>query len=123
MASTKPVIFTSSILHLFLQDLERLSLWTIIWTDSFGIINLAPFVGNDILIPRFESVVLLNSQVQMESNTPQDSVALALQIQILIASVEELTRQNQKMRLRLQQKDNCFGMNWDDDKDSQRRDD
>ena len=80
-------------------------------------------MGNDILIPRFESVVLLNSQVQMESNTPQDSVALALQIQILIASVEELTRQNQKMRLRLQQKDNCFGMNWDDDKDSQRRDD
>ena len=80
-------------------------------------------MGNDILIPRFESVVLLNSQVQMESNTPQDSVALALQIQILIASVEELTRQNQKMRLRLQQEDNCSGMNWDDDKDSQRRDD
>ena len=80
-------------------------------------------MGNDILIPRFESVVLLNSQVQMESNTPQDSVALTLQIQILIANVEELTRQNQKMRLRLQQKDNCFGMNWDDDKDSQRRDD
>ena len=80
-------------------------------------------MGNDILIPRFESVVLLNSQVQMESNTPQDFVALALQIQILIASVEELTRQNQKMRLRLQQEDNCSGMNWDDDKDSQRRDD
>ena len=80
-------------------------------------------MGNDILIPRFESVVLLYSQVQMESNTPQDFVALALQIQILIASVEELTRQNQKMRLRLQQEDNCSGMNWDDDKDSQRRDD
>ena len=39
----------------------------------------------------------------MESNVNQDLAALALQIQTLIASVEELTRQNQEMRLRLQQ--------------------
>ena len=38
----------------------------------------------------------------MESDTPQDFVALALEIQTLIASVEELTRQNQEMRLQLQ---------------------
>ena len=37
----------------------------------------------------------------MEFGIPQDSAALALQIQTLIASVEELTRQNQEMRLQL----------------------
>ena len=40
----------------------------------------------------------------MESN--QDSVALAQQIQALVAIVEELTRQNQEMKLRLQQEEN-----------------
>ena len=35
----------------------------------------------------------------MESN--QDFAALALQVQALVASVEELTRQNHEMRLRL----------------------
>ena len=42
----------------------------------------------------------------MESNTPQDSVALTLQIQTLTASVEELARQNQEIRLQLQQEEN-----------------
>ena len=42
----------------------------------------------------------------MESNTLQDSVALALQIQMLKANVEELTRQNQEFRLQLQQEEN-----------------
>ena len=51
----------------------------------------------------------------MESNVPQDLVVLALQIQTLTASMEELTRQNQEMRLQLQQEDNDGG--------SQRRDD
>ena len=37
----------------------------------------------------------------MESN--QDSVALAQQVQALAATIEELTKQNQKMKLRLQQ--------------------
>ena len=41
----------------------------------------------------------------MESNTPQDPVALALQIQMLTTSAEELTRQNQEIRLQLQQED------------------
>ena len=40
----------------------------------------------------------------MESN--QDSAALAQQIQALVATVEELTRENQEMKLRLQQEEN-----------------
>ena len=54
----------------------------------------------------------------MESNVNQDPAALALQIQMLIAIVEELTRKNQEMRLRLQQEDNRLETNWDDDGDS-----
>ena len=54
----------------------------------------------------------------MESNANQDPAALALQIQMLTASVEELTRQKQEMRLRLQQEDNRSETNWDDDGDS-----
>ena len=42
----------------------------------------------------------------MESNIPQDSVALALQIQMLTTNIEELTKQNQEMRQRLQQEEN-----------------
>ena len=57
---------------------------------------------------------------------PQDSAALALQIQTLTTSVEELTRQNQEMRLQLQQKENRSltrtGTNQDNDGDSRRRD-
>jgi len=59
----------------------------------------------------------------MESNTPQDSAALALQIQTLTANMEELTRQIQEMRLWLQQEDNRSRTNQDDNKDSKRRDD
>ena len=57
----------------------------------------------------------------MESN--HDPAALALQIQALEASVEELTRQNQEMRLRLQQEENRSKINQEDDEDSQRRSD
>ena len=42
----------------------------------------------------------------MESNIPQDSVALALQIQMLTTNIEELTKQNQEMTQRLQQEEN-----------------
>ena len=58
----------------------------------------------------------------MKPNTPQDSAALALQIQKLTNSVEELTRQNQEMRLWLQQEEDRSKTNRDDDRDSQRRD-
>ena len=40
----------------------------------------------------------------MESN--QDFAALAQQVQALAATVEELTRQNQEMKLLLQQEEN-----------------
>ena len=59
----------------------------------------------------------------MESNVPQDLVVLALQIQTLTANMEELTTQNQEMRLQLQQEDNRSETNRDDDGGSQRRDD
>ena len=35
--------------------------------------------------------------------------------------MEELTRQNQEMRQRLQQEDSRLETNWDDDRDSQRK--
>ena len=57
----------------------------------------------------------------MEPN--QDSTAQTLQIQALTASVEELTTQNQKMRQRLQQKENRSKTNQEDEGDSQRRSD
>ena len=55
----------------------------------------------------------------MESN--QDSVTLALQVQALVASVEELTRHNQEMRLQLQQEENKSRANQEDEGDSHRR--
>ena len=57
----------------------------------------------------------------MESN--QDPATLAMQVQAFAASVEELTRQNQEMRLRLQQEENQSRINQKDDGDSQRRSD
>ena len=57
----------------------------------------------------------------MESN--QDSAALAQQIQALAATVEELTRQNQEMKLRLQQEENQSKGNLEDEGDSKRRSD
>ena len=63
----------------------------------------------------------------MEYNIPQDSATLALQIQTLTASVEELTKQNQEMRLQLQQEENRsptkVWTNRNNDEDSDRRDD
>ena len=57
----------------------------------------------------------------MESSTNPDPTALALQIQSLAATVEELTKQNQEMRQRLQQEDNHTEINRDDDEDRHRR--
>ena len=44
--------------------------------------------------------------MQMESSAPPELAALALQVQALMASVEELTKQSQEMRQRLQQEEN-----------------
>ena len=57
----------------------------------------------------------------MESNANQDPVALVVQIQSLAATVEELNRQNQEIRLQLQQEDNRSKTNQDDDRDSQKK--
>ena len=57
----------------------------------------------------------------MESNTNPDPATLALQIQSLTATVEELTRQNQEMRQQLQQEDNHIDVNRDDNEDSNKR--
>ena len=55
----------------------------------------------------------------MESSTNPDPAALALQIQSLAATMEELTRQNQEMRQRLLQEDNRADRG--DDEDSNKR--
>ena len=57
----------------------------------------------------------------MESN--QDPAALAQQVQALAATVEELTRQNQEMKLLLQQEENRSKGNLEDEGNSQRRSD
>ena len=57
----------------------------------------------------------------MESN--QDSTALAQQVQALAATVEELIRQNQEMKLQLQQEENQSKGNLEDEGNSQRRSD
>ena len=57
----------------------------------------------------------------MESN--QDPTTLALQIQALAASVEELTRHNQEMRLWLQQEENQSRTNQENEGDSHKRSD
>ena len=57
----------------------------------------------------------------MESN--QDTAALAQQIQALVAIVEELTRQNQEMKLRLQQKESQSKGSLEDEGDSWKRSD
>ena len=66
-------------------------------------------------------MVPVNSQIQMESN--QDLATLALQIQTFAASVEEITRQNQEIRLWLQQEENRSRINQEDEGDSHRRSD
>ncbi|XP_023895554.1 uncharacterized protein LOC112007443 [Quercus suber] len=55
----------------------------------------------------------------MESN--QDSAALAQQVQALTAAVEELTKQNQEMKLQLQQEENRSKNNMEDEGNSHRR--
>ena len=57
----------------------------------------------------------------MESSTNPDPTALALQIQSLATTVEELIKQSQEMRQRLQQEDNHTEINRDDDEDHYRR--
>ena len=73
-------------------------------TDEFALHQFGTVRREDIFVLRFENVVSTNFCIQMESN--QDSIALTQQVQALVAIVEELTRQNQEMKLWLQQKEN-----------------
>ena len=57
----------------------------------------------------------------MESN--QDLTALVQQVQALAATIEDLSRQNQEMRLLLQQEENRSRANREDEGDSCRRSD
>ena len=57
----------------------------------------------------------------MESS--QDPTGLAQQIQALAATVEELTRQNQEMKLLLQQEENWSKGNPEDERGSQQQGD
>ena len=79
-------------------------------------------MGNDIFGFIFENVVSINFYIQMESNP--DSAALAQQVQALAATTEELTKQNQEMKLRLeqvQQEENRSKDNTEGEGDSHRR--
>ena len=58
----------------------------------------------------------------MESNASQDPAALALKIQALTANIEELTRQNQEMRVQLLQEENRDVNRNEDEENSNRRD-
>ena len=57
----------------------------------------------------------------MESD--QDFAALAQQVQALATTMEELTRQNQEMKLQLQQEENRSKGSPEDEGNSQRRSD
>ena len=59
--------------------------------DEFSFISLVSSVGNDFRTSIWKcSSTIFN--IQMEFNIPQDLVALALQIQMLTADIEELTK-------------------------------
>nr|POE81866.1 hypothetical protein CFP56_08192 [Quercus suber] len=72
---------------------------------------------------RFGQLDLVGSTVSGGMEFNQDSAALAQQVQALAATVEELTKQNQEMRLRLQQEENRSRGNQEDEGDSNRRSD
>ena len=78
----------------------RIHLDTFNSTDEVTLHQFGTVCGDDIFVFRFENTVSINFYIQMESN--QDSAALAQQVQAIVAIVEELTKQNQEMKLRLQ---------------------
>ena len=91
-------------------------------TDELTFHQFGAICGNNISVFIFENAVSINFYIQMESN--QDSVALAQQVQVLAATIEKLTRQNQEMQLRhqqVQQKENQSKDNPKSEGDSHRR--
>ena len=93
-----------------------------ILTDELMLHHFGTVYGDDIFVFILKNAVSINFYIQMESN--QDSAALAQQVQVLAATVEELTRQNKEMQLRLQQvqqKENQSKDNSEGDGDNNRR--
>ena len=93
-----------------------------ILTDELMLHHFGTVYGDDIFVFILKNAVSINFYIQMESN--QDSAALAQQVQVLAATVEELTRQNQEMQLRLQQvqqKENQSKDNSEGEGDNHRR--
>ena len=80
--------------------------WTNLYWKSFGRTLLLTISTSSVWCCLWGRQIPFGSDIQMESNTPQDSAALTLQIQTLTASMEELTRKNQELRLQLQQEEN-----------------
>ena len=77
------------------------SIWArLIRLTKSRFISLAPSVGTTFSYSHSKTQFPSTFYIQMESN--QDSAALAQQVQTLAATVEELTKQNQEMKLRLQ---------------------
>ena len=79
-------------------------------------------MGNDNFGFILENTVSINFYIQMESN--QDSAALAQYVQALAATIEELTKQNQEMKLwlqQVQQEENWSKDNSEGEGDSHRR--
>ena len=71
-------------------------------TDELTLHQFGAVCGKrSIFVFIFKNIVSINFYIQMESN--QDSTALAQQVHALTATIEELTRNNQEMKLRLQQ--------------------
>ena len=90
-------------------------------TDESALHQFGTVCGDDIFVFRFKNVVSINIYIQIESHP--DSTTLALQVQALVTIVEELTRQNQEMRLQLQQEENRSRPNQEDEGNSYRRSD
>ena len=70
-------------------------------TDELTLHQFGTVCRDDIFRFIFENVVSINFYIQIEPNP--DSVTLAQQVQALATTIEELTKQNQEMKLRLQQ--------------------
>ena len=68
-------------------------------TDEFVFHQFGAVCGEEFSDSYLKTQFPLIFYIQMESNP--DSAALAQQVQALVATIEELTKQNQEMKLRL----------------------
>ena len=107
VAGTTPVTTSERAVFLFSQvsRQEFGSIWirpTQLTKSHF--INLVSSVGTTFSYLGLKAQFPINFCIQRESN--QDSVALAQQVQALVATIKELTRHNKETKLWLQQEEN-----------------